>query len=72
MKASTFTQSPQAFLLTQGEPGTPVAQICRQAGISQAAYVNWRQKHGALLPDEMRRLKALWTCTGFMLLRFLV
>ncbi len=36
MKASTFTQSPQAFLLTQGEPGTPVAQICRQVGISQA------------------------------------
>jgi putative transposase len=45
--------------LKQGEEGTPVAEVCRKAGISQATYFNWRKKYAGLLPDEMRRLKAL-------------
>ena len=49
----------QAFILKQGEEGTPVAEICRKAGISQATYFNWKKWYGGLLPDEMRRLKAL-------------
>lgn len=47
------------FILRQGEEGTPVAEICRKAGISQATYFNWKKRYGGLLPDEMRRLKAL-------------
>jgi len=37
----------------------PVAQIRRKARISQATYFNWKKKYAGLLPDEMRRLKAL-------------
>ena len=37
----------------------PVADICRKAGISQATYLSWKKKYAGLLPDEMRRLKAL-------------
>ncbi|GAA5082393.1 hypothetical protein GCM10023209_37770 [Roseibacterium beibuensis] len=59
MKASKFTEAQKAFILKQGEQGTPVAEICRKAGISQATYFNWTKKYGGLLPDEMRRLKAL-------------
>jgi transposase-like protein len=59
MKASKFTEAQKAFILKQGEQGTPVAEICRKAGISQTTYFNWKKKYGALLPDEMRRLKAL-------------
>ncbi|TGN68239.1 transposase, partial [Paracoccus liaowanqingii] len=64
MKASRFTEAQKAFVLKQGEEGTPVAEVCRKAGISQATYVNWskedqRTRYGGLLPDEMRRLKAL-------------
>lgn len=59
MKASRFTEAQKAFILKQGEQGTPVAEICRKAGISQATYFNWKKKYGGLLPDEMRRLKAL-------------
>ena len=49
----------QAFVLKQGEEGTPVAEVCRKAEISQATYFNWKKRYGGLLPDEMRRLKAL-------------
>lgn len=59
MKASKFTEAQKAFILRQGEEGTPVAEICRKAGISQATYFNWKKRYGGLLLDEMRRLKAL-------------
>jgi putative transposase len=58
-RASKFTEAQKAFILMQGEQGTPVTEICRKAGISQAIYFNWKKKYGGLLPDEMRRLKAL-------------
>ena len=41
MKASKFTEAQKAFTLKQGEQGTPVAEICRKAGISQATYFHW-------------------------------
>lgn len=59
MKASRFSDAQKAFILNQGDDGIPVAEICRKAGISQATYVNWKKKYGGLLPDEMRRLRAL-------------
>ena len=43
----------------QGADGTPVAEICRRAGISQATYFNWKKKFDGLLPTEMKRLKQL-------------
>lgn len=59
MKASKFTDAQKAFVIKQGEEGTPVAEVCRKAGISQATYFNWKKKYAGLLPTEMRRLREL-------------
>jgi putative transposase len=59
MKASRFSEAQKAFILKQGNDGTPVAEICRKAGISQGTYFNWKKKYDGLLPTEMRRLKQL-------------
>ena len=59
MKASKFTDAQKAFIIKQGEEGTPVAEICRKAGISPATYFNWKKKYAGLLPTEMKRLKHL-------------
>ena len=59
MKASRFSAAQKAFILKQGAYGTPVADICRKAGISQATYFNWKKRYDGLLPTEMRRLKQL-------------
>lgn len=59
MKASKFSDAQKAFIIKQGDDGMPVADICRKAGISQATYFNWRKKYQGLLPDEIRRLRAL-------------
>jgi putative transposase len=36
MKDSKFSNAQKAFILKQGANGTPMAEICRRAGISQA------------------------------------
>jgi putative transposase len=59
MKASNFSDAQKAFIIKQGEDETPVAEICRKAGISQATYFNWKKKYAGLLPTEMKRLKQL-------------
>ena len=59
MKTSKFSDAQKAFIIKQGEEGTPVAEICRKAGISPATYFNWRKKYAGLLPTEMKRLKQL-------------
>ena len=37
MKASKFSEAQIAFVLKQAEDGSAVAEVCRKAGISQAA-----------------------------------
>ena len=59
MKRSKFTDAQIAFILQQAEGGTPVAELCRKAGISDATFYNWRKKYGGLMPSEMKRLKQL-------------
>ena len=59
MKASKFTDAQKAFVIKQGEEGTPDAYVCRKAGTSQATYFNWKKKYAGLLPSEMRRLRKL-------------
>jgi putative transposase len=59
MKASKFSDAQKAFILKQGADGVPVADICRNAGISQATYFNWKKKYDGMLPPDMRRMKQL-------------
>ena len=59
MKASNFSDAQKALIIKQGEDGTPVAEICRKAGISQATYFNWKKKYSGMMPSEMKRLREL-------------
>jgi putative transposase len=59
MKKSRFSEQQIAFVLRQAEEGTPIAAVCRKAGISEAPLYAWRKKYGGLLPSEMKRLKQL-------------
>jgi putative transposase len=59
MKKSRFSEQQTAFVLRQSEEGTPVAEVCRKAGITEATYYVWRRKFGGLMPSEMKRLKQL-------------
>ncbi|MBY3490160.1 transposase, partial [Rhizobium laguerreae] len=41
------------------EDGTPIGEVCRKAGISDATFYNWRKKYAGLMPSEMKRLRQL-------------
>ena len=59
MEASKFTEAQKAFIINQAEDGTPVAEVCRKAGISSATFFNWKKKYAGLMPSEMKRLREL-------------
>lgn len=59
VKKSKFTEQQIAFALKQAELGTPVEEVCRKMGISDATFYNWKKKYGGLGPSELRRLKQL-------------
>ena len=57
MKASKYSDAQKALIIKQSEEGTPVAEICRKTGISQATCFNWKKKYAGLLPTEMKQLE---------------
>ena len=59
MNKSRFTDQQIAFALQQAEAGTPVAELCRKMGVSEATYLRWKQTYAGLMPSEVRRLRHL-------------
>jgi putative transposase len=59
MRKSRFTEAQIAMALRQGEAGTPVEDICRKLGISEATFFRWKKKYGSLGVPELRELKQL-------------
>ena len=39
--------------------GTTVEQVCRQLGISDATYYNWRKQYGQMKLNQVKQLKIL-------------
>lgn len=59
MKKSRYTDSQILAILKQAEAGTPVPQLCREHGMSSAAFYKWRAKYGGMDTSMMARLKEL-------------
>jgi putative transposase len=59
MKRKRFAVEQIAAILKQGEHGVPVAELCRQHGISEQSYYRWRKQYGGLESSEVRELKQL-------------
>jgi len=59
MKRSRFSETQVVAILKEGEAGRPVAEICREHGISNATYYQWKSKYGGMEASELKRVKAL-------------
>jgi putative transposase len=59
MKRSKFTEAQIVFAIKQSETGTPVSEVCRKMGISEATFYNWKKKYGGLGVSELRLLRQL-------------
>jgi putative transposase len=59
MKKSRFTESQIISILNQHEGGLTIGDLCRENGISQATFFNWRAKYGGMSANQLKRLKEL-------------
>lgn len=59
MKKSRYTEEQITYALRQAESGTPVADVCRQLGVSEASFYVWKKKYGKLGMSEIRELRQL-------------
>lgn len=64
MKKSRFTDSQIMAILKQAEAGTPVAELCREYGMSSASFYKWRSRFGGMDASMMARLKSWKTKTA--------
>jgi len=48
IKKPKFTEEQILFALKQVAAGQPVADVCRQMGISEATFYNWKSKLGGM------------------------
>ena len=59
MKTSKFTDEQIALALRQAEAGTPVGEICRKLGVSEATFYAWKKRYAGLGVAELRRVRQL-------------
>jgi putative transposase len=59
MKKSRFTEEQITYALRQAEAGEAVTELCRQLGVSQQTFYQWRRKYHGVGVAELRRLRQL-------------
>ena len=59
MKRSKFSEEQVVYAIRQAEAGTPVGDLCRQLGVSDATFYAWKKKYVHLGVSELRRLRLL-------------
>lgn len=61
MKSSKFNESQIIAILKQQDSGMSVNDICREHGISQPTFFNWKKRYSGMDASHLKRLKELET-----------
>lgn len=59
-----FSEEQIIKAIKQHEAGSKVEEICRQLGISNGTFYNWRSKYAGLEVNEAKRLRELESENG--------
>jgi putative transposase len=59
MKKTRFTETQIVSILKQPEGGRATKDLCREHGISEATFYNWKNKYGGMETSDVKRLKEL-------------
>jgi len=56
MKKTRFTETQIIKVLKEVEGGRLVKEVCREYGIFDATYYNWKSKYGRMEASDIKRL----------------
>lgn len=56
-RKSRFTETRIGKILKEVEGGRQGKEVCREYGLSDATYYNWKIKYGGMEASDIRRLK---------------
>lgn len=59
MRKSRFTETQIVKILKEVEGGRQVKEVCREYGVSDATYYNWKSKYDGMEASDIRRLKEM-------------
>lgn len=59
MKTTRYSEAQIMGILKQAEGGVPVAALCREHGMSTAAFYKWRAKYGGMDASMISQMKQL-------------
>lgn len=59
MKNSKFSEVQIIKILSEQNQGKTVNEICRDHGISQPTFYNWKSKYGGLDVNQLSKMKEL-------------
>jgi putative transposase len=60
MKMTSFNEPQILAILRPAEGGVPVAELCREHGMSTASFYKWRAKYGGMDATSGERSMAVW------------
>jgi putative transposase len=61
MKRTKFTESQIIGILKEQEQGKKMVDICREHGISQPTFYQWKSKYSGMDVNQLKRVKELET-----------
>ncbi len=59
MKMTRYSEPQILAILRQAEGGVPVADLCREHGMSNASFYKWRAKYGGMDASMVSQMKAM-------------
>jgi putative transposase len=59
MKKTRFTESQIVAAIQKQENGMSTREVCRELGIAEPTFYNWKAKYGGMAVSDVQKMKAM-------------